>query len=672
MNLQKMSNVPYRYVFGTAYTNVVDSRITSPVVSWKTALVLDDPNVDHEEFRKQFYHDNAIKLSESNIATTEFLGKPIYVNHDKNLRVGTIIAAWCAKNNPNHLLLFGKVTNQETIKKVDDGTLRSFSMGYSAGMKTFKGEENSKFNSYVVAAKQIEEVSLCEEPFFDGCTVELTMSKKRPSFLSATRYNIPFKKTKQISLLILFFLNKFYRKTEVSGVKRVKITNMSEGETGKTQSAPPSQAQSKFSQQKQQQAKPATNQSTQKPPATQKPPTTQKPQAKQLPQTSKQQQPQEPQEPQDEMDQEPASADADGDIDMDSETKDTAARQMAQELEKAMKLLRKVQNENKDLKGYVSSQNKETAEWLSMKIAEALELKPDEGEDSVVIPEDMSAFISFVSSDPKEGKDYLTLFDHFKKMETDHTNDKEALKEATKNLKTKEAEVEKLKKAVQRASSGLGIGDLFDTQQSTSLKTTKDKKTAPAPPQVKLSSKLKVPVEEKKPSYRKESLAASKGKQTGFKVQPPKLRSEIEKEEAENEEEKVDEEEEEGQRNEQDDESSEDHHTKVKASRKRHQMWDETEARKRFKTTEQKMVKEGLYPSSSKAMKEAVSAIRSGLRSTGFNVPIFNQKSFQRKGMVLEDRDSDEVTKAGGRIFDGKRDDTPLRKWANTATRDDD
>jgi hypothetical protein len=177
-----------RYIYGIAYNEVldVDSNNTKNVMLSPESLnVLNNKNKNSKETRKVLYHDPAVRLTTTDIKNVNLYGYPIYCEHETNKRVGEIIDCWLTSSvsatggggggggGPNafpsgkkDMVVVAHIWDKEAVDMVDSGTLGSFSVGYDY-LFSFGGK---------VQDKQMNEISLCREPFFEGCRIQVKAS----------------------------------------------------------------------------------------------------------------------------------------------------------------------------------------------------------------------------------------------------------------------------------------------------------------------------------------------------------------------------------------------------------------------------------------------------------------------------------------------------------------
>jgi len=120
---------------------------------------------------RNFYHDESIKLSKNDV--DGFVGKPICLEHDKNTEVGHITAAW--QDRENHMRITARIytdtpEGEQTFERINNGNLRGFSVGYDVSCAVDDPDK--------IVGKRFNEISVCEEPFFQGAEITVAATKK--------------------------------------------------------------------------------------------------------------------------------------------------------------------------------------------------------------------------------------------------------------------------------------------------------------------------------------------------------------------------------------------------------------------------------------------------------------------------------------------------------------
>lgn len=167
---------PNRYIWGTVYNkllkdtpgtqvvNVSASRELTPQAlqvlqnrwSTRTALTMED--------RRIVYNDPAMRLTVGEIKAIA-PGTPLRDNHTSR-QVGVVVDSF-VMDDQSTVKIIGEVTDPEAIKKYDAGGYRGLSVGYS---------RIKKGNS--MEGLQFTEISLCPEPFFEGCNIDICASQE--------------------------------------------------------------------------------------------------------------------------------------------------------------------------------------------------------------------------------------------------------------------------------------------------------------------------------------------------------------------------------------------------------------------------------------------------------------------------------------------------------------
>jgi hypothetical protein len=141
---------PYRLIYGKSYPRVfVGERQPTHISS-----DLSDPD--------SYYHDDALKLASGDVG--RFVGKPLCFEHDKNNHVGKITAAWV--DTEGNMRITGHVYTDtkegtELFKEINCGKRKGLSVGYGV-LRNF--------------GKDIQEISIVDEPFFEGAEIKITAS----------------------------------------------------------------------------------------------------------------------------------------------------------------------------------------------------------------------------------------------------------------------------------------------------------------------------------------------------------------------------------------------------------------------------------------------------------------------------------------------------------------
>jgi hypothetical protein len=129
--------------------------------------------------RKILYNDNSVKLNVTEDARIiELAGIPIHIEHKTTEKpVGKILDSWVkSSNQQSQLMVLGEVWDQSAKSRVDNGELRGLSIGY--GFTCIPVQASSGAGALAVDTKRVKEISLCKEPFYHGCEIDITASKK--------------------------------------------------------------------------------------------------------------------------------------------------------------------------------------------------------------------------------------------------------------------------------------------------------------------------------------------------------------------------------------------------------------------------------------------------------------------------------------------------------------
>jgi hypothetical protein len=124
--------------------------------------------------REAFYNDPAVKLSEADLDDIDgATGAPLCVEHNQKDVVGHVHHSWRAEGQC--LEIIGRIPlnttrGKQIVADIQCGKYKGFSVGYSTDLHPETGD---------VLCKRFNEISLVEEPFFEGCnlTVGVMASK---------------------------------------------------------------------------------------------------------------------------------------------------------------------------------------------------------------------------------------------------------------------------------------------------------------------------------------------------------------------------------------------------------------------------------------------------------------------------------------------------------------
>lgn len=132
----------------------------------------------HIQDREAFYYDPAVQLSEADLDDIEGAnGAPLCVEHNTRDVVGHVHHSWL---NGQCLQIIGRIPMNErgkqVVKQIQAGKYRGFSVGYGTELQP-DGQGN-----YELQGKQFREISLVEEPFFEGCNLTVgVMASRAPA-----------------------------------------------------------------------------------------------------------------------------------------------------------------------------------------------------------------------------------------------------------------------------------------------------------------------------------------------------------------------------------------------------------------------------------------------------------------------------------------------------------
>jgi hypothetical protein len=149
MLTRTMSKRGPRIIKGIAYNCLNKSKVLPPKIPIDTF---------RKAKREEWYKDPNIRLN-TNYDTVDLSGKPIFFEHDSSKQIGSIIGSWI---NGDSIEIIASIEDLNTCSLIDDKKLGSLSIGYDI-----------KWNY----KKDIKEVSLVSEPFFDGCNLSVAASK---------------------------------------------------------------------------------------------------------------------------------------------------------------------------------------------------------------------------------------------------------------------------------------------------------------------------------------------------------------------------------------------------------------------------------------------------------------------------------------------------------------
>lgn len=129
--------------------------------------------------RQAFYHDPAVQLSDADMDEIDgATGAPLCVEHNKQDVVGYVHHSWVEEDKGRCLQIIGRIPMNDRGKKVYSdikaGKYRGFSVGYGTDLQSFAD------GTHQLNEKKFHEISLVEEPFFEGCNLSVSVmaSKK--------------------------------------------------------------------------------------------------------------------------------------------------------------------------------------------------------------------------------------------------------------------------------------------------------------------------------------------------------------------------------------------------------------------------------------------------------------------------------------------------------------
>jgi hypothetical protein len=175
----------YDSVSDTVPHNNIGKALDEPTLNVIRKMKQGEKISQHE--RSILYNHSSVKLSleRDNLKPQgELKGLPIHVEHNSTRSVGKVLDSWVSNADgsngiPPQLMVFGEVWDTNTKKEIDSGELRGLSIGYDFTYFGAPSNVTGK-NQIHVDSKKIKEVSLCKEPFYKGCKIDITASKKTP------------------------------------------------------------------------------------------------------------------------------------------------------------------------------------------------------------------------------------------------------------------------------------------------------------------------------------------------------------------------------------------------------------------------------------------------------------------------------------------------------------
>lgn len=126
--------------------------------------------------RNEFYHDPALRLTTDDIDALDGAeGAPLCVEHNRRDVVGSVHHTFVDHDDPRQgWKIIARVPlnerGEQVVADIKAGKLNGFSVGYEGSLEHGR---NVKFKTF-------HEISLVQEPFFDGCNLSVSVraSKK--------------------------------------------------------------------------------------------------------------------------------------------------------------------------------------------------------------------------------------------------------------------------------------------------------------------------------------------------------------------------------------------------------------------------------------------------------------------------------------------------------------
>jgi len=138
--------------------------------------------------RHAFYHDPAVQLSEADLDEIEGAnGAPLCVEHNHKDVVGHVHHSWVDERDGRCLQIIGRIPMNERgkqiVKGIQCGKYKGFSVGYGTVLQP------DGYGGHELQGKEFREISLVEEPFFDGCNLTVGVMASRASGAGYTQGN---------------------------------------------------------------------------------------------------------------------------------------------------------------------------------------------------------------------------------------------------------------------------------------------------------------------------------------------------------------------------------------------------------------------------------------------------------------------------------------------------
>lgn len=133
----------------------------------------------HPKNRQAFYYDPAVQLSDADMDEIDgATGAPLCVEHNKQDVVGYVHHSWLEEDKGRCLQIIGRIPmntrGKQVYEDIKAGKYRGFSVGYGTDLKAYTD------GTHRMQEKTFHEISLVEEPFFEGCNLSVSVmaSKK--------------------------------------------------------------------------------------------------------------------------------------------------------------------------------------------------------------------------------------------------------------------------------------------------------------------------------------------------------------------------------------------------------------------------------------------------------------------------------------------------------------
>ena len=158
----------YAIVTGKAYPSVMQGQNPTRVIQ----SALND--------REAFYRDPAVRLTTSDLDALDGAeGAPMCVEHDINDVVGSVHHTFIDNDDPQKgWKIMARIPLNDRGKKVvadiKAGKLNGFSVGYRNSI-----DYDGKTRTNRLDSKEFREISLVNEPFFDGCNLSVSVTASK-------------------------------------------------------------------------------------------------------------------------------------------------------------------------------------------------------------------------------------------------------------------------------------------------------------------------------------------------------------------------------------------------------------------------------------------------------------------------------------------------------------